>query len=960
MKRRNLFFVVLMLIAKSAFAQLLTVSPDFPVDNSSMSITADCSKGNQALLNYGNVNDVYVHVGVITNTSVSSSDWKYVKFTWATADAAAKATSLGNNKYQYTINNIRSFFGVPAGELIRKVAVLFRNGAGTIVQRNDDGSDMYGSIYDNTLAGSFFQPVLEPRFNPVPEPFTKSIGDNIALEYRSNKTGILKLFLNGTEIATASGNTITANPILTVAGNQQVIGRVTDGSITKSDTIQFFIAPPVTVAPLPPGVQEGINYVTGDNAVILVLYAPGKNRVITIGDFNNWLQDAAYQTNKTPDGKYFWIQINGLTPGQEYGYQYVVDGSLKIADFYAEKVLDPNRDAEIPASTYPNLKPYPTGKTTGIVSVFQTRQPTYNWKVKNFIKPDKKNLLIYELFVRDFVAARNYKTIIDTLPYLQRLGINAIELMPVNEFEGNISWGYNPSFFFAADKYYGTKNALKELIDSCHGKGIAVIMDVVLNHAFGQNPQAQLYWDAANNRPAADNPWFNAVEPHFLGFGNDFNHESAATQYFVDRVNEYWLTEYKIDGIRFDFTKGFTQKVSTSDATFSAYDASRIAILKRMNAFIKSKVPDAYVILEHLCDNTEEKELAANGMLLWGNANFNFNEATMGYHNNGKSNFSWIFPTARGYTEPLLVGYMESHDEERLMYKNLTFGNNAGTYNVRDLNTALKRMEMASAFLAAVPGPKMFWQFGELGYDKSIFMCNNGTVPVPYPKDSCKLEEKLPVWDYNSNANRKNIYKTLTRMLDLRKAYATAFTNNNVVYDVVGAVKKIQLTDAVFSLAIIGNFDVNAASGSLTFANGGKWYNLLNANDSLTLNAGATQNFTLQPGEYKIYTTKNLGTITSTNNLIINRNPFNAKLYPNPVAATSQILYELPEAGRTYMQLINAVGKQVKQVVIGNQLKGKYSVSFSRFTTGKELAQGNYLLSISSNNKSSVIKFMVL
>ena len=57
--------------------------------------------------------------------------------------------------------------------------------------------------------------------------------------------------------------------------------------------------------------------------------------------------------------------------------------------------------------------------------------------------------------------------------------------MPFNEFEGNDSWGYNPDFYFAPDKYYGPKNTLKEFIDSCHSKGIAVIMDIALNHSFG-------------------------------------------------------------------------------------------------------------------------------------------------------------------------------------------------------------------------------------------------------------------------------------------------------------------------------------------------------------------------------------------------------------------------------------------------------------------------------------------
>jgi 1,4-alpha-glucan branching enzyme len=194
----------------------------------------------------------------------------------------------------------------------------------------------------------------------------------------------------------------------------------------------------------------------------LVLYAPGKNRVSAIGSFpgGSWTEQATNQMNKTPDNNTWWIRINGLTPGTEYAFQYLVDGQLKIADPYSEKILDPFNDGSIPASTYPSLMPYPS-QTTGIVSVLQTSAPAYTWQVPNFSRPDKRGLIIYELLLRDFLQAHDWKTLKDTLSYFKRMGINAIEIMPFNEFEGNNSWGYNPDFFLAPDKYYGTKNSLK-------------------------------------------------------------------------------------------------------------------------------------------------------------------------------------------------------------------------------------------------------------------------------------------------------------------------------------------------------------------------------------------------------------------------------------------------------------------------------------------------------------------
>jgi 1,4-alpha-glucan branching enzyme len=95
------------------------------------------------------------------------------------------------------------------------------------------------------------------------------------------------------------------------------------------------------------------------------------------------------------------------------------------------------------------------------------------------VKPEKDKLVVYELLVRDFDAGRNYQSIIDRIDYFKNLKINAIELLPVMEFEGNESWGYNTSFHMALDKFYGSSSKLKEMIDVCHQNGIAVILDVL-------------------------------------------------------------------------------------------------------------------------------------------------------------------------------------------------------------------------------------------------------------------------------------------------------------------------------------------------------------------------------------------------------------------------------------------------------------------------------------------------
>jgi hypothetical protein len=321
--KRYLLLVVLFCAAIYSNAQrLLSWSPEFPVENSTLSITIDCNKGNQGLLNFegGNSANVYVHVGVLTNLSTGPSDWKYVKFAWATTDPLAKATSLGSNKYQYTITNIRTFFGVPAGETIKKVNVIFRNGPGTLKQVNSDNSDMYLPVYGNTeYAVRLNLPPFEPRFIPWVEPLNVAVGGNINITGVSSANAPLTLKLNGVLIGTAANaNTISANPTIAAACEQKIVLEGNDGNGIKKDSFSFYIPPTTTVAALPAGVQEGINYAANNTAVTLVLYAPNKNNVVVIGDFSNWAVDCANQMKKTPDGNYYWITISGLTPGTEF------------------------------------------------------------------------------------------------------------------------------------------------------------------------------------------------------------------------------------------------------------------------------------------------------------------------------------------------------------------------------------------------------------------------------------------------------------------------------------------------------------------------------------------------------------------------------------------------------------------------------------------------------------------
>ncbi len=858
MKKLLLPFLLLFII--KANAQLLSWTPDFIQESSTpVTITMDASLGNNGLLNYTPTTDVYVHIGVITNLSTSSSDWKYVKFAWGTTDPNAQCTYLGNNKWQYTITGgLRTFFGITnSGETIKKISILFRNGNGSKVQRNRDGSDMYVPVYDNGLYARIDVPYKQPTYIPVAEPITKNVGDPLSITMKASKSGTLNILYNGSQIASGSGTSLSQSTTITVGGPQTIIAKATSGT-TASDTMQFIVTPTVTVAPIPAGDTDGINYEKGDTSVVLVLFAPLKNYIYVEGDFNNWQVNAKYLMNVTPDKQRFWVRITGLTKSTEYAYQYLIDGALKVADYNCEKILDPNNDKYISSTTYPNLKPYPTGKTTGIVSVLQTAKPSYTWQVNSFLRKNKQNLVVYELLVRDFTAAGNFQTLIDTLSYLQRLGVNAIEVMPFSNFENYNSWGYDPNFYFAPDKVYGPENVVKQFIDECHKRGMAVIMDMVMNHSFGSSPMVQMYWDPINNIPAANSPWFNQHPTHPFNVGYDFNHESPATQDFVHRVINFWLTNYKVDGFRWDLAGGFTQRQSCdangnncNESQWESYDTGRINIWEKYYNYMQTASTNSYCILEIFVNNSEETVETNYGMLVWGNGNYNFNQATMGYKDGW--DLSGNIYTTRGFSQPSLVGYQESHDEERLMYKNEQYGASLGLYNVQNIPTGLARNGMAAAFWCMQPGPKMLWEFGELGYDLSINRCTSGSI-----NDSCRLTPKPPHWEYYNDANRNALYNVYADLIHLKTyaAYDATFIHGTTAYNLSDTIKWESLVGPNLQVMVVGNFGLRSKTETVTFPSTGKWYSYLTS-DSITVNSTA-YSITLNAGQYFVYTNKKI------------------------------------------------------------------------------------------------------
>ena len=945
-----------------SFSQIVTTTPAYPTQYDSIVVFFDATQpGASELLNYSGT--LYAHTGVTTNFG----KWQHVIGDWAQPNQPV-VTRLGANLYKLTVGYPRTFYAVlnPA-EKILQLDIVFRS--------SDAGKqtrpDIFIDLYEPGLTINVTNPQVsvkfgDPQRSPAFVKFGQTVPININAVELGTKVSTLTLFVDDNQVEQTNTNSLSYDFVHSNfsigAHTIKIVGIDTTGNV-DSTSFMMFSNPANKNFPLPNGLRHGINY-TSPTTAVLALFAPLKDFVYVIGDFNNWKVETDFMMNRqfvTPDSVIWWLELNSLSPGTEYAFQYLVNGEIRTGDPYSEKILDPWNDQFITSAVYPNLKPYPSGKTESLVSVLQTAKPEYQWHVTDFQKPSKENLVIYELLVRDFSSQKTYQFLIDTLSYLKSLGVNAIELMPVMEFSGNLSWGYNPVYHTALDKYYGTPNKLKEFIDLCHQNGIAVILDMVLNHTENLSPIAMMWWDNVNNRPASNNPYLNIQAPHPYSVFNDFNHESSATKYFVDRVNEYWLKEFKFDGYRFDLSKGFTQKIS-SEATAGNYDQSRINILKRMADKIWQVDSTAYVILEHFAENSEEIVLSNFGMMLWGNHNCNYNQATMGYESGpcGTWNFSGISYKNRGWTNPHLIGYMESHDEERLMYKNLQFGNSFESYNIKNLGEALNRMKLAAAFFFTIPGPKMIWQFGELGYDISIdFNGRTGEKPIK--------------WDYNNDPSRKNVYKVFKSLIEVKKNYE-AFSTNNFSMDVAGTVKKINLYHPTMDVFIIGNFGVNTLNPSQNFSRTGWWYDYFSG-DSVEV-TNLTAPITLAPGEFKIYTTSKLpapeadilSEVENEQTLVVNEFTLEQN-YPNPFNPSTKIRYSIPRSTEYYsvpqkvtLKVYDILGNEVATLVNEEKPAGNYEVEFSAGSLGdaSNLTSGVYIYRLRAGNYSSSKKMIFL
>lgn len=819
---------------------------------------------------------VYMHAGIGNSSNAFGFS---VIGNWGVDNGVGLMSNVGPGVYRITLTP-SVYFGLNATQQAgaTKMGMVFRNATGTQTLKKAPSCGDF--IFD---VGLFQTTLTTPAENSTT--IINSGGSRTIQATNTNGDANYNLKANGVSINTGTGTSYSFTHT-DITQNQSYELEVSQGTSLQTKKFYVVVDPGVISQALPsPTLEDGVNYNASDpSKATLVLTAPGKDFIYVAGSFNNYQPGPSHAMKKDPSTGKFWLELTGLTANVDYTYQYwVVDNTpttnsprlVKTADPFSTMVLSPFDDPGIPSTNYPNIPAYPSGQERE-VTWFKTGQTPYNWQVTNFTKPKKEDLVVYEVLIRDFDSRRSYQDLIDRMDYFRNLKINAIELMPVMEYEGNESWGYNTSFHLALDKFYGPENKLREFIDLCHQNGIAVILDVALNHAFGRNPMNRMWMSDPDGDgwggPASDSPYFNVTATHSYSVGNDFNHSSEYTRYYVRRVIKHWIEEFKIDGFRWDLTKGFTQNCTGSDACTNSYQQDRVDVLRAYADYSWSLDPYHYAIFEHLGAANEEQQWAnyrisgeadgiSKGVMMWGESYAAYKDLARG----SGASIAGIGSDSRGFTAKRLLGYPESHDKDRVMYEAITFGVAGTTSPLNNLNNALGRMSAIGATSILIPGPKMIWHFAEMGMNDSIWTCNNGTVNTDYdggtPAGDCKLDTKpQPQWTNNwlNVPQRAQIYSDWSRFIDLKKtqpvfegSYSISPDGGNTLKQRIYVFNTSLPTNEIRNVVILANFSVENQTINPNFYTTGTWYNLMDNSTYEVTNTTAP--ISIPAGQFRVF-----------------------------------------------------------------------------------------------------------
>lgn len=854
MKRLPFFIATIVaMLPFVAEAQIVTTTPIVLQESSSgvlLTYHADSPLGNGQLANLPESTQLYAHIGVILS---GSSEWSHVVAPWpaaggTNADAANTSknhlTRISDNTYTLNIGDIRNYFGITnPSQHVERIAVVFRNADGSLQGKTAGGGDIFVNIHPEGFAMSFTCDAANTVISSATE---------ITFTLATTNAADLTISVDNTNIASATASTtLTKSYTFDKKGYYTVTATATHDGLTETSKITVAWPEASQPAPYPGGIPKQGTISNPDGTVTFCIAAPDKQSVILVGSWddyavrdNNVMASYDYENNR-----YFWLTVSGLDNDKYYPYYYLVDGTTAVADPYAHLILDCYSDKWLDPTVWPDMPKYPYDKFDNIMlAVYRGDLDNYDWSAKDFSIPDHSQLIVYEMLLRDFTgtvgeanANGTVREAIEKIPYLKSLGVNAVELMPIMEFNGNNSWGYNTNFYFAPDKSYGSPDDYREFIDVCHSNGIAVVLDIVFNQSDGLHPWYQMY-------PISSNPFYNAEAPHDYSVLNDWNQggNTLVEQQWHDALR-YWMTSYNVDGFRFDLVKGLGDNNSYGGGT-DAYNSSRINRMKRLHETIKSVKPNGIHINEDLAGDREEKELGEDGMLQWANINTASGRFAAGWNADESGipnslNYGWplsaFLSTSQG-NRPWgsTVPYAESHDEQRIGFYAETNGKNN---NIK--SNPYNRLGVLAAEMLLTPGPKMIWQFGELGDSQNTKTSTGGNNTDP----------KTVVWNLLEEDGPSGLHDTYQTLCNLRLNNPELFTETATfettnIDATLATARSMRLTCGNKELIVLINASTTTQAKTLSCATtvaSPSTYRLLAATAGLTVSEPTTADMTL-------------------------------------------------------------------------------------------------------------------
>lgn len=573
------------------------------------------------------------------------------------------------------------------------------------------------------------------------------------------------------------------------------------------------------------------------------LRAPFKPFVSLVGDFNSWNTRANIMTS---EGEGIWWTTIAHPGSTRYGFYVAIDDQshVWVGDPYAYEV---HWDKSGPWAYLPSA------------SVLETRH-NFPWTDGDWKTPPLRDLVIYELGLRDFggrwVENRprygTFQDLIHRLDYLSDLGINAIELMPVQQFPGESSWGYNPVFYFAPARTYGTPEQLKQLVDACHGRGITVILDVVFNHAWGDHPYYQIY-------PPMFGPkgeWLPDLNPFFhhtpssinMWGGVDWDHFTAETTAYFQDVIRYWLREYHVDGFRFDWVGGVDyDSRNPMNPGFDPYHG--IAAICWAARQVK---PDVILVAEYWpLDGTHPDKSSARLInqtemdAVWNGVFHHTMEDVL------VQRWQWerrdVFRAIGGFREQgfqradQVINFTCSHDEVRPVHEVLFYARQhiQKPPEFTWTEVALRKAMVGLIALFAAPGVPMVWMGQEYGED------------LPRTIDFLPLK-----WEKMDKEPFKTHWKTVQRLIHARRNSAglrsdhIEFLNDNFGETQVLRFRRWDHESGDCALAAI-NFSHEPRQTTLLFPWDGAWRDVVRGKPHRITNGQRT--FTLAPWSGRLY-----------------------------------------------------------------------------------------------------------